>query len=94
MESGYQQDEASDGIGRVENPVQHMMGLSCVGCRLLKENLQCKPTAGEHRAAPGARLCWKQICFSSPLMLPAYPSPFQCPVFMFPHNNDVMWLAE
>lgn len=94
MESGYQLDEASDGICRVENPVHHMMGLSCVGCGLLKEHLECKPTAGEHSAAPRVSLWWKQICFFSSLMLPAHPPPFQCPVFMFPHNNDVMWLAE
>lgn len=94
MESGYQQREASERICRAENPVHHMMGLSCVGCELLMEHLQCKPTAGEHSAAPGARRCLKQVCFFSSLMLPAYPPPFQCPVFMFPHNNDVMWLAE
>lgn len=94
MESGCQRDEASDGICKVENPTQQTMGLSCVGCGLLKEHLQCKPRAGEHSAAPGARPCSKQIRSFSSLMLPAYPPPFQCPVFMFPHNNDVMWLAE
>lgn len=93
-ESGYHQDEASVRICRVRNPMYHVMGLSHVGCGLLKEHLQCKPMAGAHSAAPGARLCSKQICFFSSLMLPAYPPPFQCPVFMFPHNNDVMWLAE
>lgn len=76
MDRGYQQGKASVGICRMENPVHHMMGLSCVGCGLLREHLQCKPTAGEHSAAPGARLCSKQICFFSSLMLPAYPPPF------------------
>lgn len=79
MESGCQQDEASDGICRVENPMHHTMGLSHVGCGLLKEHLQCKPTAGERSAAPGARLCSKQICFFSSLMLPALPSPLPVP---------------
>lgn len=79
MESGYQQDEASDGICEVQNPKHHMLGLSCVGCGLLKEHLQCKPTAGEPQCSS-----WSKAVLKANLLFlfsdaPCLPSPLPVP---------------